>query len=403
MNRNVLIFIVFLGVYVFTTGISYAIFSQLVSSTTITVPSSGKIASQTGALKFDDSLPKTEACPLNGALYSKQQRGWWEKHRPLGIMIENHEDARPQSGLSSADVIYEAVAEGGITRFIAIYYCQDAGFVGPIRSARTYFLDFVSEYGNYPLYVHVGGANCNEETGSGCANGAPADALGQIERYGWGVGGFGNDMNQFSLACPIICRYEDRLGRPTATEHTMYSTTQKLWNFAAKSRNLSNVDKDGVAWDKTFVSYTFEEEAPLSNRGESQFVHLEFWEGYRQYFVDWNYDKASNSYKRVNDGGQAHLDFNTKKQLETKNLIILSMQESNANDGYDNNLHLLYKTKGTGKATIFKNGKRINGTWSKKDRLSRLLVFDSSGKPVIFNRGTLWFEILPTTGVLSVK
>ena len=55
-------------------------------------------------------------------------------------MIENHKEARPQSGLSSADVIFETVAEGGITRFLAIFYCQNASYVGPVRSARMYFL-----------------------------------------------------------------------------------------------------------------------------------------------------------------------------------------------------------------------------------------------------------------------
>ena len=398
MNRKALTLIVLLGVFVFTTGISYAVFSKLAPSITVT-PISGKITSQNGTLKFDDSLPKTEACPMNDVLYSKQQKSWWEKHRPLGVMIENHEDARPQSGLSSADIIYEAVAEGGITRFLAIFYCQDAGFVGPVRSARTYFLDLISEYGNYPLYVHVGGANCNEETGSGCANGAPADALGQIERYGWGRDNHGNDLNQFGVACPILCRYESRLAPQRATEHTMYATTQKLWDFAAKDRSLTNVDKKGVSWDTTFVPYTFQEETTLSGRGESQAIHLEFWEGYGQYSVDWNYDKTSNSYKRVN-GGKPHIDFNTKKQLATKNIIVLYMRQSNANDGYDNNLHLLYKNKGTGKAVVFKNGERIDGTWSKKDRASRLFIFDTSGTPVIFNRGSLWFEILPTDGVL---
>ena len=63
-------------------------------------------------------------------------------------MIENSVDARPQSGLSSADVIYEAVAEGGITRFLTVYYCQDPVEVGPVRSARTYYVDFASEYGD---------------------------------------------------------------------------------------------------------------------------------------------------------------------------------------------------------------------------------------------------------------
>lgn len=391
MNKRLITILLLIGVFVFTAGISYTFFSRNGSKNVVS-PASTKIALQNGAAKFDETQPKTEPCPLNGALYSKQQKQWWDTHRPLGIMIENHEDARPQSGISSADVVYEIIAEGGITRFLTVFYCQDAGFVGPVRSARTYFLDFISEYGNYPLYAHVGGANTD----------GPADALSQIETYGWGVGGHGNDMNQFSIACPIFCRYEDRLGHPTATEHTMYSTTEKLWNYAAKYRKLTNVDKAGVAWDEKFVPYTFKDEAKLPERGDDKTIHLEFWTGYYQYSVDWAYDKASNLYKRTN-GSKPHLDNNTKKQLTTKNVIILYMQQSNANDGYENNLHMLYKDKGTGKAVVFMDGKRIDGTWKKNNRTSRLLVYDANSTAVTFDRGTLWFEILPTDGVLTVK
>ena len=79
------------------------------------------------------------------------------------------------------------------------------------------------------------------------------------------------------------------------------------------------------------------------------------------------------------------------------------MQESNAHDGYENNIHLLYKTKGTGKAVFFMDGKQINGTWRKDSRTSRTLLFDSTGAPIKFDKGTIWFEILPTDGVVNVS
>src|SRR3989344_4848481 len=69
-----------------------------------------EIVSEDGVTVLDGG-PKTEACPLNGQPYSKAQKKRWEKRRPLGIVIENHSDARPQSGLSAADVLYEAGAE----------------------------------------------------------------------------------------------------------------------------------------------------------------------------------------------------------------------------------------------------------------------------------------------------
>lgn len=377
-------------VYILSAGISFALFSNapgIKQAFNSPLPSAKQGGN--GTVAFDQTLPKTESCPLNGTLYSKQQRDWWEKHRPLGVMIENHENARPQSGLSFADVIYEAVAEGGITRFLTIFYCQDGAQIGPIRSARTYFLDFISEYGDYPLYTHVGGANTS----------GPADALGQLTDYGW-TGN--NDLNQFSIGFPTFWRDYDRLGHTTETEHTMYSTTAKLWEFAKKSRNLTNVDKLGNSWDTKFVPYTFKDDSPVGERPQNQTVHLEFWNGHGKYFVDWNYDKALNSYKR-NNGGVAHIDKDTDKQLTTKNIAVLFMQESRANDGYEENVHLLYKTKGAGKAIVLADGKKIAATWRKDGRTARTLLFDTNGTPIKFTRGKIWFEILPIDGVADIK
>ncbi|MBI2431183.1 MAG: DUF3048 domain-containing protein [Candidatus Levybacteria bacterium] len=387
MDKKIIkLIIIGLAIYLFSAGASYLFFARTAAFNELITPQVPTTKNGEGAA-FDDTLPKTEECPINGVLYSTKQREWWEKHRPLTVMIENHEDSRPQSGLLSADVVYEAVAEGGITRFLAVYYCQDANPIGPVRSARTYFIDFASEYGDAPLYAHVGGANAP----------GPADALSQLSDYGW-IGY--NDLNQFSIGFPTFWRDYDRLGHTTATEHTMYSTTTKLWDFAKKSRALANVDKEGNPWDKKFVKYSFRDDQATGMANQT--IHLEFWKDYKDYFVDWIYDKATNSYKRSN-GGAYHIDNNTKKQLTTKNIVVLFMQESNALDGYEDNIHLLYRTKGTGKANIFMDGKQIVGTWRKDGRTGRTLLFDNAGSPIKLNRGTIWFEILPTTGVVTLK
>ncbi len=378
-----------LGIYLISAVLSYVIFTNFIAppgslNTPIAAPEKG----QDERLAFDQALPKTEACPINGAKYSKQQKQWWEKHRPLGVMIENHVESRPQSGLSFADVVYEAVAEGGITRFLAIYYCQDAGIIGPVRSARTYFLDFVSEYGDYPLYAHVGGANTP----------GPADALGQIESYGWQSY---NDLNQFSIGFPTFWRDYERLGHTVATEHTMYSTTDKLWAIGEK-RKLTDKDEDGNSWDEDFDEYSFKDDAGAGERGKAQTVSFEFWEGYDDFKVDWAYSPEVNAYTRSN-GGALHLDNSTDKPIVAKNIVTLFMKESRANDGYEGNLHMIYGTKGTGKATIYMDGEKIDGTWSKKDRTSRLIIKDAGGKEVEFNRGLIWFEVLAPSTPVVVK
>jgi hypothetical protein len=381
MNKKILPILLVLGVYLITTGLSFTLFSKTIASD---ASDSGSAITSLNtndyeAVQFDPNQPKTETCPINGAKYSKQQKNWWEKHRPLGVMLENHTEARPHSGLSFADVVYEAVAEGGITRFLAVYYCQDAGITGPVRSARTYFLDFISEYGDAPLYAHVGGANTP----------GPANALGQIEDYGWAGN---NDLNQFSVGFPTYKRDEARAGRPVATEHTMYTTTSKLWKVG-EERDLTDKNEDGDAWDADYTTYKFKEDAPVSSRPSSQKIHVDYWANQPSFSVDWTYDPATNTYLRVN-GGQVHKDRNTGKQITAKNIVEVYMTERRANDGYEGNLHLLYGTKGTGKAVIYMDGKQITGKWSKASRTDRMII-TANGSEVKFNPGTIWFHILP--------
>jgi hypothetical protein len=385
MLKDKKILLLALAVYLGATAFSFFLFTKTPLAAKINAPTPPKTNSN-GQLVFDDSLPKTEPCPINGAKYSKQQRDWWEKHRPLGVMIENHENARPQSGINSADITYEAVAEGGITRTLNIYYCQPPAQVGPVRSARTYFLDFMSEYGDSPLYAHVGGANTP----------GPADALGQINEYGWG--GY-NDLNQFSIGFPTFWRDYNRLGHSTATEHTMYSTTDKLWKFAKEDRELGVKGKDGTPWTEGFTLYKFKDE---ESKGSAQVIHVEHWPNYQEYFIDWVYDPTTNSYTRKN-GGVAHLDKNTGKPLSAKNIVILYMNESSANDGYEDNAHLLYDTTGSGKAVIFMDGKEIKGKWSKDSRTDKTIITGANGQEIEFNRGKIWFHVLPLEGVVEVK
>lgn len=385
---------VFIIVYFLSTGVSYAVFSKSQGGTSSEQVTEVKPPEDTGAsatfspFKIQPGEPKTEECPINGAMRTKTEKTWWSMHRPLGIMIENHIDARPQSGLSRADVVYEAVAEGGITRFLAIYYCQDAPFVGPVRSARTYYLDFLSPYADYPLYAHVGGANIP----------GPADALSQIGEYGWNQL---NDLNQFSVGFPTFWRDYERLGRPVATEHTMYSTTTKLWNYAEKLRKLTEVDVEGNRWDANFTPPEFKEDGKSTSTVSPSYP---FWTGMfkNEYTVKWKYDPTTNSYMRFN-GGKEHLDLNTNKQLTAKNVIVLFMTEERANDGYEGNLHLLYGTQGTGKMLFFQDGKEIEGAWSKKDRESQFKFTDSNDSAIKFNRGMIWFSVLPIGTTVSTE
>lgn len=389
MKKNVVIVSAIL-LYILSTYFSYSFFgkSGLLSFrsplTHYKLPTD-----EAGNVVIDKNAPKTEECPLNGKKLTKAHRALWEARRPLGVMVENSTDARPQSGITSADVVYEAVAEGGITRFLLVYYCEGADeYVGPVRSARVYYIDFLNEYGSYPLYAHVGGANCNHSTGSGCANGASADALGKIQKLGWGAY---NDLNHVPF--PVMWRDYERLpGR--VTEHTVYSTPKKLWDYAKKQRDLTNKDKKGNSWDKDFDSWGFKDDEPIASASALQKINFDFWEGKNAYSVEWEYNHASNSFKRRN-GGEPHLDKNNGQQIESKNVIVVFMDESTARDGYTAGQHLLYKTTGEGEVIVFLDGKAIEGKWRKKSASDRMRFFDPKGNEISLNRGQTFIEVLP--------
>src|SRR3989344_4335014 len=117
LQKILVLIILTTAVYGASSSISYSIFSKIVTLSPVSKETAeSTLPTSTNALIEDPTQPKTEECPLNGRKHTKKAQEFWEKRRPLAVMVENHTEARPQSGLTSADVVYEAVAEGGITR-----------------------------------------------------------------------------------------------------------------------------------------------------------------------------------------------------------------------------------------------------------------------------------------------
>jgi hypothetical protein len=327
-------------------------------------------------------------CPFNGKKYTVDDQLRWEQEHPLAVMIENHPDARPQSGLTNADVVYEAVAEGGITRFMAVFLCEEPPqFVGPVRSARTYFLDWLSEYNAF--YTHVGGANSDGK----------ADALQQIKDYG--IKDFDGISGDPSQGWQRI----DNPDHQVAYEHTMYLDANRLRQFAAdKFKWTATVN--GARWDSTFEKWQFAEntKTPMTQEASSAAtIKYSFWPNSENLFaVEWTYNSTSNTYARKM-AGESHVDKAAKKQIEATNVIVMLQEESKADDDYHDNLHLLYKTTGSGEAYFFKNGKMIKATWSKSGRTARTKFFDQSGKEIPMERGKIWISIVPTYAKENIK
>ncbi len=401
-------YIKFLGLFLLITGLSYFAFDYFLAAGSATLsPSStqdqdsqDQVDPKTGYITFEG--PKTEACPINGSLHTKEEKELWQHRRPLLIMIENHEESRPQSGLSNADIVYEAVAEGGITRLMAIFYCtalrgaSQKYDIGPVRSARTYFLDIASEYSDYPLYTHVGGANCSapkDEAGNflACTTNKKAQALEQINQYGWTNKGSWSDLNQFSLSYRVCRREPNRTGQERATEHTMYCSTNQLWQMAEK-RGLTDITAASKkSWDSNFTSWSFDQPDQASDTPTAKNISFDFWSGYKQYSVAWQYQSTTNSYLRFNHD-QLQTDHNNSQSITAKNIIIQFAKETRSVDIHKHNL---YQVIGRGTGILLQNGNKTTISWTKTDRTSRTIFKDNSGKQIKLVPGSTWVEILP--------
>lgn len=363
-NSKLKILIGVIMLYAVSTGVSYAAFSLFLESPVNIDTPFGNLTDVTS--NGDEGL-KDQPCPLNGAMYTNTRKDLWDKRRPLGVMVENHVDARPTLGLSRSDIIYEAIAESGITRYLALFLCQDAGDIAPIRSARTYYIDWLSEYD--AAYSHVGGAN----------RPGPANALGQIRDYGI------KDMDQFGLGYPTYWRGTDKLA-----PHNVHSTTKKLWE-AAEERGFGVEDENGVRWDENFTTWKFKDESSLDRRGDQKPITVPFRDNSPDYTVIWNYDKEANMYRRLH-GEIPQIDPITNEQLSAKTLIVQFVKEKFLNDEEG---HLLYTTIGSGKALIFIDGNVIEGKWNKSDRVARTKFTDTKGKEIELNRGQIWIQSIP--------
>lgn len=353
-----------------------------------------------GRSRIDPNLPKTEECPINGKMFSKPERDIWETRRPMTAIIENSLDARPQSGLSYADVVYEAVAEYGITRFLAVMYCGvsvDDIRIAPIRSARVYFIDWANEYSSNPVFVHSGGANniCNDPVR--CPRGvkppgdtAPeVDAFNKLVKLGWRVAN-GNAMDAgTNLGAPAVVRNQYRLGEKAAWEHSYEGYSDKIFDEAAK-RGFGYKDSDGRVWSENFVSWKFADDKPLSSPKATN-ISFEFRGGEKDYDVSWKYDAVGNRYLRSN-GGRKHIDHETGEVISAKNVVIQFVKERGP---VDKEGHMFYTTTGAGEALIFQNGDVIKANWRKKNQSARTLFYNEEGDEISFVRGAIWIEAVP--------
>lgn len=271
------------------------------------------------------------------------------------IMIENSPEARPQSGLRDAGVVFEAIAEGGITRFIALYQEGRPGLIGPVRSVRPYYVEWAAGFD--PAVAHIGGS---------------ARALQMIRS-----GSYGTDLDQFFNA-GSYWRAADR-----AAPHNVYT-------------NFDRLDALNAARGKTTSTFVFSPRTDDNKSPTPNAANININVSYGAFNVDYTYDPATNTYLR-SQGGAPHVD-REAGQIQPKVVIAIKV---NMSLGFEDGNREQITTTGTGQAYIFQNGTVQEATWSKADAKARLIFTAADGREVPLNRGQTWITALATNRSVS--
>ncbi|OGH59819.1 MAG: hypothetical protein A2725_02265 [Candidatus Magasanikbacteria bacterium RIFCSPHIGHO2_01_FULL_33_34] len=270
----------------------------------------------------------------------------------VAVMIENNLEAWPLSGLAEASIVYEAPVEGNIPRFMAIYAVDTVvDQVGPVRSARPYYLDWLDEYGG-AMYMHVGGS---------------PEALELIDKYEV------FDINEFYRGW-----YFWRSTNRTAPHNTYTST--ELWGKAYDKYFEYHNEEDYDGWLFQKIENCIDE---CVNKID---VPIAPWNSYH---AVWSFDKLTQKYIRF-QGGEQMFEMDGKEIYA--DTVIVQMVNAKVIDEIGRKE---IETIGSGDVFVFRNGVVLEGKWKKESRKDRTKFYDESGDLIPLQSGKIWVEILP--------
>ncbi len=297
--------------------------------------------------------------PLTGLPYPNAEA---MGRRPIIVKISNWPPVvRPQSGLSFADIVFEYEAEGGVTRFAAIFRNQSVDHVGSVRSGRLIDLELVTMFEALLAY-----------SGS-------SDPIRQmILDAPWRWRAFSPHLGD---NCPPFCRFE-REG--LAFEHTLFVDLDGVWALA---------DQRGVNTGMLVRGLAFSEVVPDGGRPASQ-VYIDWW---GETDATWQYNAADGLYYRWNSG-VPHLDALTGEQLRANNVVVLAAPHVERPDLFEpesSSASLEIQLWGTGYAYVLRDGQIYQGYWQRPDReQGGLQLTWGNNVPIPLHPGTTWFEVV---------
>ena len=299
--------------------------------------------------------------PLTGRLVSPAVA----KRHVVAVMIDDHPDARPQSGFNDASVVWQAPAEGGIPRYMLWFQDSVPPSVGPVRSARLYFLAWAAEWN--AVYAHVGGS---------------PQAMKLLREQGQGQLIYNAD--EFRWGGIYFHRTKDRFA-----PHNVYTSGKELYTLSRRLGAKSKVMK--AAW-------RFAPDAGLAFRPEGGTITTVYpWNT-----ITYRYDRATNTYRRSVAGEKRQTDRGRKAFVAPKNVIVMSMSFGPLNDGSKKH-RLEAQFIGSGRAWISTNGKTIKGTWRKTSMKSPTRFLDANGDPVTLTVGQTFIQVMPKGSKITIK
>lgn len=289
------------------------------------------------------------------------------KRRAVAVMQPADVSARPASGFSDADMVFEMpVITASITRLMGVYVCGDPEDVGSMRSARHDFLSLAE--GLDAIFVHWGRSDIQKF--KDVLNSKIYDDM--------------NCNNDAGRSAEQYCYRKTGMARGVDTGYAKFASL--LEGAKAFGYNLEN----------KFVGYPHQDDAPVDQRPSGGHLRVAF---AKPFDVTYDYDKDSNSYLRT-WGGVADTDRNNGKRLAPKNVVVLMAQSNQLVEGEQyNNVQLgdpWFDTTDTGEAHYYMNGAEATGTWKKdkSDAKNKLFFYDASGQEVKFVPGQIWVEVL---------
>ncbi len=320
-------------------------------------PSLGSPAATPSPFIGPDSYPP-DVDPLTGLAVADPSV---LQRRPIDVKISNAPPlVRPQAGIGDADIVYEHYAEGGLTRFSAIFYSRAPQRVGSIRSARLIDYELVPMYQAMLAYS---GASTGVEDKINTSDFSARLFKGVL----YGLPYYWRDP---SIDVP----------------HNMFTNLAALWDLASQQGINTPPDLHGMAFDPV---------VPPGSVGAAAHIDVR----YLATRAEWQYDSGSGTYRRFSDG-LPHADANTRQQISAENVVILYARHTDTDIvesewqgvvSYSIEMQLWFE----GDAVLCRDGQRYDVRWSRPTRESLISLTTRDGQPMPFKPGTTWFQVFP--------